>query len=867
MSSFDAMGDFLQQHAYQNVWCTPNQDKQSIIRPVRITPEGGTWKDFELAWRRHNLPDPTSRYHIYQIGQIHPLLIGLAAKQNKWLRISDVCKSENLIVDVYTQSGVQLMRTDAYYRVTQDRNLIMAVKIPNAKIPVNLDTQALYFRLYTNAYFNSTRANSADDVIHVHGIQSTTTQSILDFQILMASWRAKSVGHVYCFKNGLFVHDISLVNTQVGDYIEFVYDGSIKRVIEFAVGSLSEFTSTMDQVHKYLLHYPGATDQIDYHDDVDFFLVKPLPVGHHGVYYHKNNETAVRMVTHKDYSVPTQYLHAYAQARPELSGVVENLKLVLHIRKSGYLRPLVQEHQRIKDLYTLPEEDIVAAMVGINATVSVWKAAALEASGYTKLMRSPRGGISRQNVQDAYGYNAVSVLLGDTPFHTRLQSGQEVIDVPVGLGDHATSYEYDANGHLLDWHDHVTGSVCTAQEVGTKLIEMIYGTSREHFETWNGVRSFTINPVYSYRYYTCGLVGSVPDNQWVDVTGTDQYAVIDNVVTWLTPASRAIMVRSNRYHVTYRINYMSMDGLYTFMVREWDAVAGTYRTMHVPPGKMDLFLNGRSLIEGLDYIVAYPRVMIINKEYLNDPRNQPQNIVVRLTGFCQSDLKMEKAADVGYVQYGVLSYNNRYDVRNDRVNRIVLEGALYRYDEFTYAEEDYDVHVVDVRNGAPYAIQDIVVPMNDYLATTTGVQDPTATLRALSQSVDKEVSDYMTVKLPQKRPDVPSAIANRYQVVSPFFNRIIYDLVNGNLWDDKFTEHYSDNWVREQCGVYEYLLQFDPLRDELQPDDRFVVIHPHNLNHYLDLGIYQYRFLGRVHALYGRGLVDLSGSVRVQAFT
>lgn len=869
-SSYEVMGDFLQRHAYENVWCTPNQDKQSILQPARLSPDGGAWKDMAVMWRTIPMPERTGRFHVYQIGQIHPLLLGLSDLKNEWLNLAEVCANEDLIVDLYVASGVQLHRTRSWMRVTQDNNLILAVSIPKPElIPVDLNTQALFVRLYTNAYFHSTRSNSMDDLVEVVGQQVTTVQELLDIQSQLAAARARSIGHTYCFVNGFAVDTIDLITARVGDYVEYVYDSSIKKLVTFDVAGLEPFVSTLDALPKYLLHYNQFSPIIDYHDDIDFYLIKPgVGARFKGVYYHKNNEKAVRMVTHQDYAVPVQYLQSYAQQRPELGGSVDGLKLVLHVRHSGYDRPLVREHNRILDLYKLPADKVLAAMVGVDSTVSVWQAAALEASGYTALMRAELGGISRQNVQEAYGYNAVSVLLGDTPRHTRISSGLQVIDVPPGLTELMSAYEYDADGFLVQVSGpHTTGTVYATQNPAARLVETIFGQASLGYEAWWGVMNHPIDETYNHRFYTCGIVGGVIDNQWTEVTDSSQYAVVNGVVQWfVNPATTYTLVKSNKKHVYYTQNFLALDGLYTFTLREWRDDLQAYRPMAVPPGKLDVWVNGKSLIEGLDYIVDFPRVTLTNKEYLVNPDTQAQLIAVRASGFCKSDLSREAPPDVGFIQYGVLSLNNRYDIRDDKVNRIVIDGALYRYDELKYAEDDFEVRVTDVRNGAPYAIDDVVVPMNDYLHGSDEKVDPTYTLRERSQAVDQEVSDYLTLKIPQKDPSSPSAIAGRYTVASPFFTKLIYDLKSGALWREEFVEHYSDNFVRTVCQPYEYLINYDPIKEQNTPDDRFVVIHPHNLTHYVDLGIYQFRFLSRAHALYGRGKLELSPFVRAALF-
>lgn len=868
--SNSSVGGFLQDHARKNVWCSPNQDKQGIFKPNRLTDINGAWMDFRVMWVRHKLPDSRSRFHVYQIGQIHPLLMGLDdGVKNVWIKLSDACNTRNLMANVYTVKGLQIHRSQVWYKVTTEKDLIFAIRIPEYdRIPIDLWQEDIFIRLYSNAFFQSPRANLADHRMYVEGTQAVTNNDILAMQAKVTSYRNKSVGYVTCFVNGRSSDNIDLTTARAGDYIEFVYDGSISRVVTFDAQSLPQFESDLDNIYKYLLHYPGNTDVIEYMDDVDLYFVRPGTDSRFtGLYYNKNNPNAMRMVTHKDYSIPVSYLEAYLEANPSF-GSIAGMKLVMTIRDSGYDRPLTYENSRIKDLYKLEDDELLQAMIGVNSTVDVWKAVNLENSAYSKVMSVQRWqDITTKDVQEAYGYNAISVLVADTPQRAVFQSNAKRIEIPAGLATECTVYEYDANGVLLGYYQHSSGTAYVCVNSNADLCEVISGFGDIGLGSYWNVQTHPIDMNQSYRFYRCGVSNGVVDNVWTDVTGTQLYSVINGVVTWYVDRNQYYtLVRSNKKHIAYTLDYMAVDGLITFSLREWREDMQAYRVMAVPMGEFDVFLNGKSLIENLDYIVDFPRITINNKEYLDDPDNKVQKITVRLTNFCKPDLTRPNVPDVGFVQYGVLSFNNRFDIREDHVNRVVVDGALYRYDELHYGEEDFTIGVADARNGSPYAIRDIVVPMNDYLQRDSEMVDPTFALREKSLAIDKAISDYMSLKITEKHPTQPSAIPALYQVVSPFFNRIVHDLNSGALWDTKFTEQYGDDFVQQICQHYEYLLAWDPVTDNRLPDPRFVVIHPHNANHYVDMGVYQYKFLTRVAKIYGSNRISLSGSIRVEQF-
>lgn len=853
------MYDYLVDHAIKNVWCTPDQDLQAIVKPARLTPINGTWNTVRVLWRNYDLPVRGPRFHVYQIGQLHPMLMGLFETNGEWVSFAKVCGEENLIVDVYAETGVQMPRSEVWFMVTPDRNLIVAVK-QQPLIPIDFNNDALFIRVYSNAYFNSDRSDPLNDYIEVNGGTMATAADIIALQNKYELARSLP-GAAYAFVNGYRVSAINLFTAKAGDVVEYVYDSSIYKVVDFPIAELPTFTSELDSNHKYLLHFAdNANTGIDYCDDVDVFIHNAASgAASRGVFYSRNRVDAMRMVTHRDYSVPVAYVVGYVNDQTDW-GDPSLCSIRLHIRKSGYLRPLANEDNRILELYKLSDDDVVAAMVGIDATVSNWTASNLENSGYTKIMRSQSKDITPDLVRLAYGYNAISKLLADTPKATAIVDGQNSVSVNYGMMDFASAYEYDSEGLLLGHYSHEQGSHYNAYHPATALIEMLAGFQGPSPDDVYGQSVTPLDPKADYRFYTCSIVGGVPSNNWVDVTGGGDYLVSNNKVTWLIdPDSYYTLVRSNRTILAYDFDSSANDGLLSFSLTHRSLRGGVSSTwvMQVPMGELDIFLNGHSLIEGLDYFVVFPKVVITNKKYLVNPLTDQQKISVRFSGFCNADMSRTLPTDRGFVDHGFLSSNNEFDIRDDKVTRITVDGKLYLKSELHFSEENSGVAVPGVENGAPYQIRDIVVPLDGHTTDTT------YPMRAHSQIIDKRISDYMTLKKPEVDFPTPNAITERYPVISPFTCKIIYDLWNGILQDSRLYADYGDNAIDSILANYLYLLDFDPSQAALESDSNYVIVHLHNLDTVIDLDIYQYRFVTRVVKLYLNNKADVSHFIRL----
>lgn len=853
--------DYLIDHALKNVWSTPRQDRQSRMKLPRITPAGGVWNKVKIMWDNHKLPEQGVRFHVYQIGQLHPLLIGLFPKENEWITLAEACNRQNLMVDLYNNAGVQLPRTQCWYKITDNKNLVIAVK-EQLRIPIVLDGEDLFFRVYTNAYYQGSEANTDGSYLKVEGATPLSTQAILDLQAAFTTAQTRP-GLTYAFVNGYRVSTIDLFTVAVGDVVEFVYDSSIKRVVNFTVSGLRTFDSILDEKRKYLLHYAGDTDKvIDFQDDIDIFILQPLGGGRFkGVYYHRNQEDAVRMITHKDYSIPVPYVAGYATANGWTDPTV--LTVRMHIRKAGWKRPLVYETNRIHELYKMDDDDLRDAMLGLHSTVDNWRADVLENAAYATIMAADATCLSKEIVEQAYGYNSISKILADTPKFTRIESQQEVVDVPYGLFQRSTGYEYDDDGLLIGWNTHLSGSIYPVRYSQARLVEMVAGLVDERLDEVYGEQVVVLDPTASYRMYLCDIVNGLPNNVWRDVTGSGNYGIIDGTLTWICDLTKYYpLVRGDRVMLGYEKNLDATDdGVLKFslthLARRNNIISNW--VMQIPMGELDLWLNNRSLIEGVDYIVNFPEITIINKEYQVNPLTQTQKVTVRFSGFCKSDLSREVPADRGFIKYGLLSRNNRFDLRDDKVLRIVVDGKLYERSELEFSENDAGVTVPDADNGKPYLIRDIVVPMR---GLTVG---DTYALRDLSRVTDQKVSDYLSSRVPEPIIENPNIIPARYQVYSPFCCKILNDLKNGVLEDDRLFQQYNDLVVQELCAPYLPMLEADPTQEDLMPDPNYVEIHPHNLLQTISISIYHWKFLQKVIKLYLRDKVNLSHFVTIES--
>lgn len=861
------MEQYLIQHAIRNVWGNPYQDLQFPFGGKRLTPVNGALNVFQLGRRLVTLPTQGKRYHVYQIGQLYPGLIGFANKmpawvQESWKNLADLMGSNKMMISLYTKEGVSLPRFTSYLMFSNERDLVYAVEV-NDKIKIDFNQDQIYLRVYSNAYFEG--ATGADDIIACKGKRISNSSDVIAMQGEVTQMRQR-LGYTFTYVNGHLTDDISPFNAGVGDLVEYVFDGSVKRVVTFTVGNLNSFESILDGKRKYLLHYAGTGDNtIDYQDDIDTFILAPQQFNKFkGYYYHHNTTESIRMVTHRDYSVVTDYVEYISQKlASSLSDTPMDLlafKIQLVVRKSGTNHALIFDNSRIFEMYKLDDDEIVQAMVGLNSTLPIWRAENLENNDYTKIMRTPLAqSITLDLVQGAYGYNSISKIVGDTPQKTTLISGRQTATIPQALVGNCTVYEYDANGLMLGWYPYTGPALYQSVNNATRLIEVISGKGTDTPKLIFGQDHLTLPTYDSYRVYRCFLVNGEPNNDWQDITGSTEYTVQNGVLIWGSEQfDHFLMIRSDETFLAYDIELPCVNGnLFFTLAEKEDRGLGTglqEYLLPVPMGDLDLILNQRSTIKGLDYnIDSTKKVMFCNKKYLVQPgETAVQKIHVRATGFCTSDLKWDQLEDVGFIKYGYLSNNNRYDLRDDKVLRITVDGKTMDRSDLVFSEEHDGVTVADPTNGLPYQIKDIVVPLKQM------VNEDTYTMRAKSQAIDVAVSNYMTIKEPEPDRGNLNIIIQKYRLVSTFVCRILDAIRSGEITQAQVEAATSDSAIIMLCHPFEDTLAFDPVNEALNYDYHYVQVEPHHNETVIDLQLWQYKFLSKVVSLYCHGVVKLS---------
>jgi hypothetical protein len=945
--------EYIEQHGRANVWCTPTQDTQYMVKPKRLTKPVGAVRKFSLLGQRYSLPTDTSTYHVFMFGQVPASFFNIMEGQAIWRKASTICRQNNILIDIYLDNGIQFPRHDSWFLILPDKNILIAVK-DQPRIPFSLTTHVPAVRFYSNAFFNSTRRlepvesklNPGTDFtvnweIYVHGKTINTMQDISDMATLFNQQYAKR-GFAYGIVNGYKVSILNALSMTIGDVVEVVHDSTICWVVDIPFNQLSSFHSTLDSESKYLLTSLSGLNALEkqtvsndtffndaviyYKDDIDFFLYKTVNNIKKGVIYHRNRTNSVRMLTHKDYSIPTAALHAYVGST-NLFTNTDGLVVRMYLRKSGYDRMLVNDTNRINELYKLVDlnrasdqtsgwfsalQNLKSIMVGTESNVACWRAAHLEASSYVSLMRSYSPDIDQRLVTEAYGYHSATKVLSPpvalASLASDVNSQHTVLPTPGTFGA-LSVYRYgvpvaDTEVKAGSFYPPITatstvGKLVTPVTVDKTellpnglrpaMVELVPSISSPLWgRTYNVENETGLNHYGGAKrfYKAMRTVGNIP-MVWIDVTGTSDYTAtfykdasnnnlfsyqwhID-LETWL------VCVDNADYHGFNEITINAAAGDSQFSIMEHHRtddnglVITSILKPILPPRNLEIFTNHDRLIEGLDYYIneaEYSAVVCSVKPY-RTYRAPGVSLYTRVNGLIGPSFTRDTRAEYGFVKNGVISANGNYDIRDSKPYRLYVDGKLINVD-YLRDETIQTAKEILMEDPNPAYFLAPALSGKPYCFANTIYDIPELptplsnhALREADFVKDQEIADYLTIRFPSPVLETPLYAAAPYELFSPFMFKILMAMKTNVIQLADYLPLPTDGKLEEVVDSFKWLLSFDPCRKNNEWWKGFVVIKAHPYTNRIQVTPAQRAFLLRINTFYLQGKIDVNNAIEI----
>lgn len=908
----------------------------SVVNPRDLS-GGHLGGEFQLL--NYTIKSPTyiraTNYtnHIYHAGNIRPEKLSLKGdnynfEDSSWIELKDNNKTD---IKIYNDKGLTIPH--AQYMYTRFGDLLISILELNRNHLIDYSIDTIFIKFYnTSGYGKVISTTDSSNKIKFY----SHPQNIA----YITDSKPELLPQIFIYVNGVFVYKINDEETyNNGDVLVAYLNTFIKTKVFMPVSNLRTFVSELDSIDgssqtggmsKYLISYDSSdTNEVKYHDDLDIFLCATDPINSDnvlGVYYNKNNVKSIRMVTHRDYSVPVTHLQSLSE---DLKDVIRRIRpgstvplfqdMFLDIRikrNDNYIRNLIHESNRLKELYKLDHRTRIDAMVGDN-TLDIWRAEKLENSSYTLLLGMKEADITNEIVSSAYGYNAMAKevnpsykFITNIPEGTNKNINEAINDNFPLLKNRATNFfqwfseEQNNRNKNYNYNRTVTKNdaikMYQSQPFGNDYNNKDYSTP-----SVVGYNNIPIDTNKEHRVYKVSISFSGKlNNDWANITDSSEY-VIQNGILKRTGSNTnfiyLIRYLSNVHFVNNR-NTINQDNYFTttslsvyststnplfykldisekVILSEYGFHSATnnyYNNIShsinnglhtlslLPYGKYDIHLNGFYLVEGIDYYIEFPNLIIQKYRNQSLDGSSISRIWIIGTGYPDDNNEYKESKDKGFITDSFLSDNNVFNLRDDRSVDLYINGLPKNLNkintDLNFRENTSARDVVSKYNGKPYSINDNLVILNDFTSTKT--------IDLLNEAavIDKKVSDYITSKKSYDEPTIVSTITSRYKLVSYFLQIIIFELKKTNtpLTGSVIGKALNTSDITRLCDPFKpaYLTKDVFLNNDLY-DNAYIEIIPFNIFESVDLRSDQYSFLERVIKVYGEGLVDLTKFINV----
>lgn len=865
------------------LWASPWQDNQTIIQPKRITPPGGSRNYCNIFDTTYTLPIKKERFHVYQMGQVGPEAFNLPVLDwkdlGRWVSLVDWVKESKIVFTFYLDDGTVIPMSHIYFMVAEDKNIVFCIR-EDKSIDWDMDTQTVNFHTYRNtvlAVWGETLGQETMDVKYVKLKRQSDKNALLDFNRQYTN----KPGKIFCYVNGFLVDSIVTVPLVENDIVEMLYDSTIVRTVEISIDSMNVYTSKRDLLRKYLFTHPDSykRNELEYFDDIDFYVLarpKVAPKRFYGVLFHRNDVKNVRQVTNCDYGLNTNVVQNAMLNHARFNELNAKVSVVAYYRKQYKKHPMLYIHNRLHELNKLPFANRVAAMVGVRSNIPEWRADELEDSWFIKGIGLHRAMCDLSVVQDVFGYNAIAYYTGKAMWsieESTLENGvgsRNMLPVPYTVRTHSSIFEYDSTGKFLLWQRFGDYNQYPIKHAQTHFVEFIPGVgTRQPNDTYNQ-KETEVDNYFDFRVYVCNKGEEDEVGAWWDATDDPKM-----VGSWGAPDGRDVtvvgflgdkdfyswFVRTDRDFLCREFDIGINRGLIEFPIMQYyrEGEDDVYtKPIRVPYGQLDVFLNGRTLVEGIDFFYNFPNIQIVNKHYL--VAGNTQRVMVRFMDFCTKDLKSVGHRTIGYMDKKQLSRNNQYNIFDDKNFIYKIAGGMASRDHLGFAENNTDLKLVwkDLE-GMPYEIRDVIVPKRK-----TYLRD-TYAFREEAFELDKRVAEYLNQFLPEPPRTQQLPMVSRHKLFSPVLSRLIEDMKTGIFDFDKMeTRYINSDVIAYMEAKYKDIFAFDPyMQDEYVHKTRCHIQPSIRLNLF-SLTYHQYRFLRTVIEIYYNDEVDTTAFILVE---
>lgn len=845
----------LNLYCFQNIWNEEPSEFRVNIIPHPITLNSGAGN---VYLNDNPIPLPTQKesYYIYEIPATITYGINNKLLESRWISSVELCNEYDILLHAYHLSGKMFHKGFVYIYPLSDRTgYLLAINKKMANRFVKHKDMLTDVRV--TIYYDSDITNKITVKSYKTPVQDSSfnaKQEIIDY--------IKSCNdtndHLLVFIDGYetYLKNSSIFTTNT--YIDIIHDENA--VFAFDVDLTNSkynigFYSEMDKTYKQIVHIPkklNPDNNVYTHNTMDIYVRKKNKDGSKGkgVYLHRCAERSVTQVTHNDIAIPMFILDAFRDYLEE-----QDVTLHVVVRKHDKDNVLVRDKSYIDLLYTLDDQTIMDHLVGkISNKLDFWKASQLEQTKYVEMMFDVPNIITPSNMYDyveGLGYYQTMSLLCKRVYHTvitewfkgSISFGKPYIyqtadiypivylngkkinnnfitsnnEDPYTVGVNIDSSIVYNVGDILSTELYLNSTDRTyliKPEEGNTTLDIPFGDYIIVEEKELNVTVAGITKKYnrSYSEFT-EVIGNIVDISHPTLSGWRRLIFGPSVY------GKTFIIQNNARVYRWELNLDKM-------IQNSDPIivnlnTQIYRSSYTVPvyytPQTLVYLNGKHLIEGLDYTVQEikdyngnlidKQIVIQSFEYLQSENNTLEYFVT--------------SAEIENSIHGFVIDNKAFDQNNlellfinmstTHVNGFIEPDAEYKGTYISLPENKY-------RTGAPFELCTAVPAIVKEFLDEFHPNDDIERLEILT--------DYFY----GKGPEYPEKIIleQSHRCYSVFTAPIIRDILNDTISDYISLDPDSDRFLT-QLKDYDHYKEVDLVYNHGY-DLRFVDVFPHYRN-------------------------------------
>lgn len=817
--------------AVKDVWSNPQEDRRITFKATVFSKRSGAKGYVELPWDTFTLPNQDKYYLVLQLGQLTSTSYGVDTVIANWTKLADVIADNDMFLQIHTNSRM-LHLGDSYMKRMSDRSVLFAIDLSQNEELIGLGKD-IYIRFYSNAWLNTEEGNQNPGVdTKSYYVESISVAS----QFITAYKNVKLLsGNTFLYHNGYYVSDIHILDVVIGDRLEYITDRTGLSYFDSDLSNLKAFDSTIDSRRKYILLQPDDNGNfLMPAGDIEIYVCQDVVNGNgdvvsKGVYYSNLKESDVRALTHRDWSLDAGKVQNTISSQEMVFG---NPYLRVFIRQATWAENVILDGNQVKDLYLLDLEKRSMLMSTAASPVTEWKAENLEHCPYVRWMELANTNLSIDNLKNVYSYHGLNYMA------EKATVNNNVVKLPLIMSKGGLVFEYDNTGVLSNVRRVESASDVSVSD-GVSYVDCYPGAAVSTGSGLESASSHDDDPVdgFAQELFYRNQAGS-----WVIAEEGSDYImdVVNGVVNWNDKHLGNVKGKrhSNRYYYN-EFTLLSRDVGLKLPIFGINGEPSSGLEM----GRLQIWVNNRKLIRGLEYVVEYPFYRILAREHYEEDL---VNVKLLFSGLSIDNVKPR----VGFIKHGVINHGGRFDISFNRFKEIVIGGRRADKSQVVFNERP-DTGIMNGRfkNGLPYSLE---YPINHVANDTIGLLTKT---KREALALDAVIEDYLGQVDPEENASNVVYIDGKYALTSPFMATIIEDILNGKL-----EINYSDpssGYVSRVCADYVYILNSDPVNNSSIEWD-FIDLHPTGRVEPIEVTGAIYSFLAKANELYMNNRCNLN---------